>query len=100
MENKTDVTPDNKLVPIIEAADDLAWLIAGSMKRLRSVPDGEEEKAISKSDAAVYKEFTSTLKNLASIIRDVNNIPSQINEDTDEETITFLLSEEAEEFSK
>ena len=99
MEKKNSPSTD-KLPPIIEAADDLAWLIAGSMKRLRHAPDGEEEMSISKSDAAVYKEFTSTLKNLTAIIRDVNDMPSSVKESGDDSSFTFILSEEAEELSK
>lgn len=99
MDNKTDSSADVKLVPIIEAADDLAWLIAGSMKRLRSAPDGEEGVGICKSDAAVYKEFTSTLKNLTAIIRDVNGLPQPMAKEEDS-AVTFLLSDEAEELSK
>lgn len=99
MDKKTAPSGD-KLTPIIEAADDLAWLIAGSMRRLRSAPDGEEEISISKTDAAVYKEFTSTLKNLTAIIRDVNDMPSSVKESGDDSSFTFILSEEAEELSK
>lgn len=98
MEKNSDPSGD-KLKPIIEAADDLAWLIAENMKRLRTAPDGEEEKSISKADAAVYKEFTSTLKNLTAIIRDVNELPSAVKEEADS-SFTFVLSDEAEEFSK
>ncbi len=99
LDNKTDASADGKLTPIIEAADDLAWLIAGSMKKLRSAPDREEGINISKADAAVYKEFTSTLKNLTAIIRDVNDIPGTAAVD-DGSAVTFVLSDEAEEFSK
>ena len=99
MENKKLPSAD-KLTPIIEAADDLAWLIAGSMRRLRHAPDGEEEKSISKSDAAVYKEFTSTLKNLTAIIRDVNDMPPSVNDGAEDSSFTFILSDDAEEMSK
>lgn len=99
LDNKTDVSQSDKLTPIIKAADDLAWLIADNMKKLRSAPDGVEDKSICKSDAALYKEFTSTLKNLTAIIRDVNELPSTAKSD-DSTAVTFLLSEEVEEFSK
>ena len=98
MDNSTE-SNSGKLAPIIKAADDLAWLIAGSMERLRSSPDGEEGISISKADAAVYKEFTSTLKNLTAIIRDVNDIPSMMAPD-DESAVRFILSDEAEELAK
>ncbi len=97
--DKKNVPSGDKLTPIIEAADDLAWLIAGSMRRIRNAPDGEEAINVSKTDAAVYKEFTATLKNLTAIIRDVNNMPSSVKDD-DGEAVTFILSEEAEELSK
>ena len=56
MEKKPDPSGD-KLKPIIEAADDLAWLIAENMKRLRTAPDGEEEKSISKAKTSDSKRF-------------------------------------------
>ena len=105
-------SPDPKLRSLASAADDLAEMIAAETERLKSESETNPDKP---TGISVLKDLTATVKNLAGIIRDLNDLPPAADREAremarmkfeqdmarrggEEEAVTFVLGEGMEEY--